>query len=386
MISKILLIFILSSSVFSKNIDLIARADSFQSYRLPLVSYLSNATITQNNVGDVAFTFITIIEDEVRVCVWHSPKESNKGKIIFTAKVGNIISDPSINDQGDIVFSEYNDTTVEAIYKYEPSTENLVKKYIPKKYISARDPRVNSFGDILFRTSEFSSNKKVLLLRDNIFTELVSMDNSIYSYLFTANFNGDNSIVLKTRLGSRGQYNEERPDQIRRFNFSNESNILVEDYDSNNISSFSKFNNTIASNHRSSNFSFIAKSTDGKRSLFRSINGKVEKVLSEGEHNIKTLEYFAPSINISGNIAFRAISNDSKRSIFWTDGSQVKKFITQGDLIDSDVTTARIHASKGPTFGGGITINDLDEVVFLAKIFTKNIEKDLGSAVLKVSF
>jgi hypothetical protein len=386
MLSKFILIFLISFSVFSKNIELIARADSFQSYRLPMISYLSNATVNQNSIGDVTFTFITIIDQEARLCIWHSPKNSNDGKIIHTASAGNILSDPSINDQGDIVFSEYNDTRLKAIYKYNTTSKELQEFYLPKKYISARDPKVNSFGDIIVRTSEYSSNKKILLLRNGETKELVSMADSIYSYIFTANFNGDNSIILKTRIGDQGQYSESRPDQITRIDFFNELNVLVEDMDSNANSPFKMFNNTIGSNSHSLNYAFIAKSIDGKRSLYRSLNGNVEKVISEGDFNIKTLEYFTPSINQSGNIAFRAISNDTKRSIFWTNGIEVKKFLSQGDLIDTDLMTGRIHAPKGPSFGGGLTLNNLDEVVFLSKVYSKNLEKDLGSAVLKVSF
>lgn len=382
----ILFVFLFSSSCFSKSIELIARADSFLSYRLPMVSYLSNATVKQNNVGDVAFTFITIVEGEVRLCIWHSPKNSSEGQIIHMALPGNVLSDPSINDQGDIVFSEYNDRSVEAIYKYQISNSSLDKFFVPKEYISARDPKVNSYGDILFRASGLTNNKDILLLKKNEFSKIASMGNPLYSYLFTANFNGDNSIVLKTRLGVQGQYEEARPDQVRRINFFNESNVLIEDTDSNADSTFKKFNNTIGSSHNSLNFTFIANSTDGKKSLFRSVDGKIEKILSEGDFGIRTLEYFAPSINSKGNVAFRAISNDLKRSVFWTNGKIVKKYISKGDLIDSDITTAMIYAPKGPSFAGGISLNELDQVVFTARISTKNNEKDLGSAVLKVSF
>jgi len=385
---SLLFIILISNITFASNIKLIARANTYNSFNLPDISYITNSTITHNSNGDIAFNFIAIIEEEVRQCIWLRNSKNQNGSIIHMAKVGNFLSDPSINALGEVTFSEYNETQVLGLFRYSilSHTTKLLLDDQNGKYIGFRDPQINNDGDILFRLTHKRNHKSVVVFREGLLKTIVDQGDQGISYLFGAKFTDSNKIILKTREGSRGQLSENRPDTLRLYSLDGSFNIVNDDHDSSKDSLFSQFNNTPGANSQSKYFSFIAKLKNGKKGLVRQLGAKYEVLVVEGERGIKTLEYFSPSINSKGNIAFRAIDTNGIRNVFWTNGRELKSMVKKGDLVDTDVTTATIFAPRGPSFGGGITINELDEVVFLAKIYTKYQEEDLGSAVLKATF
>ncbi|WP_127715911.1 hypothetical protein [Halobacteriovorax sp. HLS] len=382
----LLLFLLLGQNSYAAKIELIARADSFQSYRLPLVSYITNATVTHNSKGDTAFSFVAIIDNEVRTCIWYSPMNSEQGRIIHIAKKDNTLSDPSLNESGDLVFAEYNEAQVQGLFVYSSSTDQVRSLLVDKRFISIRDPKINSHGGVIFRASDKAGVKSIIYQRDGVDSTIISSKDVGVSYIFSANFLNEDSIILKTRRGLAGEVTERQPDHITQVTFAGDRVVRAEDRDSDERSSIIQFNNTIGSSAKSSQFAFIGTNSNSSRALYRSVGNKLELIVEEGKQGIKQLEYFAPSINSSGNIAFRAIDDQGKRGIFWSDGKIVKSYLKAGDLIDTDITTAKIHAARGPSFGGGLTINELDEVVFQAKVFTKELEKDLGTVVLKASF
>jgi hypothetical protein len=387
MIYKILLSLILTTQTFAVNIDQLVRADSFQSHRLPMISYISNSTIAHNNSGDYTFTFLSVINEELRACIWFSPKDSSLGRIIHVAELGNTLSDPSINEVGEVSFLEYNEAKVRSLYKYNSNIDELSSISIDSnRFMSARDAKINNFGDIIFRATDISGHKEIVLLKNGTFHSLITSYKSPYSYIFSAKFLGNDSVALKVRLGQRGEVSESRPDQLLKVSLTGDKLILAEDKDSLSSSSITQFNNSISTQSKHRNVAFVGKDENSKRSLYRIYNGVLSKVISEGELNIKTLEYFSPSINSHGNIAFRGIDSTNKRNIFLFNGNKVVSLVKSGSLIDSDVTTARIHAKNGPDFGGGLNLNDSNEVIFQAKIYTKEIERPLGTAVLRASF
>jgi hypothetical protein len=60
----------------------------------------------------------------------------------------------------------------------------------------------------------------------------------------------------------------------------------------------------------------------------------------------------------------------------------VRSIVSENELIDTDSVTGRIYSKNGPCFGGGVTLNNKDQVIFQAKVYSKNLEEDLGKAIL----
>lgn len=382
------LLLMASGLIQSREVSLIARANTYNSFNLPEISYITNSTITHNSKGDVAFNFIAIIDQEVRQCIWLRNSKNPKGSIVHMAKVDNFLSDPSINALGEVTFSEYNETQVLGLFKYSILSHKteLILDDNSGLYTNFRDPIINDHGDILFRLTDENHQKSVVVLREGELKTILDYKGEGISYIFGAKFTNSNKVLLKIREGQRGQLSENRPDSLRVYSIDRSFEVVNTDRDSDSNSIFTQFNNTPGASAQSKYFTFIAKLKSGKRALVRQFGDSYELLVKEGERGIRTLEYFSPSINSKGNIAFRAIDESGKRNIFWTNGKELISLAKRGDLIDSDVTTATIFAPKGPSFGGGVTINELDEVVFMAKIYTKLREEDLGSAVLKASF
>ncbi len=382
---KVLLLSLLSLNIFAVEVELVARANSYGSYNLPDTSYISNSTIKNNGKNSIAFSFVTIVEEEVHMGLWLRNDHYPKGETLHIAAVGNYVSDPSINEKGDMVFSVYNELELVGLYFYD-FKDNKLEKILDSnggEYVSLRDPLLNNSETILFGLTFKSGEKTVATLRNGKMSTIASNKEEDIAYLFGAAFYNGNQIALKVREGS--SLADSQPDTIRIYKSSGRFSRINSDVDFDSNSIFSEFNNSLGAHFSSKYVAFVAKLTNGKRVLVRQLGDKVEIIATEGEGGISTLEYFAPSINEDGNIAFRAMNAQQKRAIFFFDGFVVREVLTEGDFVFSDQSTAVIHSSNGPAFGGSITINKSNEIVLQARIFTKYLDTALGTAVLKVT-
>lgn len=317
--------------------------------------------------------------------LWLKNTHYDDGVSIFFSDVGDYISDPFINERGDVVFSVFNELNVVAVYLYKVKRNRLVKILDSEKmssFLSIRDPEVNNSGTILFRATFKSGEKAIVTFKNDEFKTIATDKDPEIAYLFGASFFNNNSIVLKVREGD--SLAESQPDTIRLYSKNGDFIRLNSDQEFNEDSIFSQFNNSIGSDVTSKYIAFIAKLKSGKKVLVRQLEENFQIIATEGEGGISSLEYFTPSVNEKGNIAFRAINASLKRGIFFYDGFILREVLTEGDLVATDQSTAVVHSSNGPAFGGGLTINNEDEIVLQAKVFTKYKEKSLGTAVLKV--
>lgn len=385
---KNLFLLILLSLAITSNaveIDLIARANIYGSYKLPDTSYILNSTIRNSKDGSVAFNFTTVEEEQARMGLWIRNDRYPNGKVLYKSKVGDYISDPSFNDKGNMVFAVYNEIEVTGLYLYNAKEDSFsrIAGTSEDGYISLREPLINNKDKVLFRVS-FKSGEKAILLYSKGEVETIASDKEAgIAYLFGARFFNGNQVVLKVREGS--SLSESQPDTIRVYKANGSFVRMNYDNDFDEDSVFSSFNNSIGGHFSSKYISFVANLKNGKRVLIRQSGENVEVIATEGEGGIGSLEYFTPSVNESGNLAFRAINSSKKRAIFFYDGFVVRELISDGELISTDQSTAVIHSNNGPSFGGGVTINASNEIVFQSRIYTKYKKEALGTAVIKIT-
>ncbi|WP_372653141.1 hypothetical protein [Halobacteriovorax sp.] len=383
---KILLPFFILANILASDVEVVARANSYGSFNLPDSSFVLNSTVRNNSKGSIAFSFSSVIEEQMKMGMWVRNDHYPAGGVIHISKAGDYISDPFINEKGDIVFTVFNELEVVAVYLYKNKKNNLEKVLDTKDtsiFLSIKNPEVNNSGTILFRASFRTGEKAIIIYKDNEFKTIATDKDPKIAYLFGASFIDGNNIALKVREGS--SLAESQPDTIRLYDKRGHFTRLNSDHDFDENSIFSHFNNTIGSHFSSKYFAFIAKLRNGKSVLVRQYDDSFQIIATEGEGGISKLEYFAPSVNERGSIAFRAINASKKRAIFFFDGFIFKEVLTEGDLISTDQSTAVIHSSNGPAFGGGLTINNNDEIALQAKVSTKYKEEPLGTAVLSVS-
>jgi len=382
---KLLLTFLVTINSYAINVELVARADEYGSFNLPETSFISNSTIQNSSSGAISFNFATLYNEEVRMGLWIQNVLHPNGKTLYLAQSGNYISDPSLNDRGDITFVVYNEFDFIGLFLYDFKSDSLTKVMAPDSstLISIANPRINNNQDILFRAGYKSGEKAVVIYKNGDLQTIVSDKNSEISYLFNANFIDGDNIALKVREGS--SLSDTSPDSLRVYKGEDNFERVNYDNDYSEESTFSDFNNSLGSHFSSKHMAFIAKMKSGKRVLVRQLGNRYEIIATEGEGGIKTLEYFAPAVNSKGFIAFRAINSTNKRGIFFYDGFVIREVLSEGNLVQTDASTAVIHAAKGPCFGGGLSLNSANEIVIQARIYTKYKEKALGTAVLKIS-
>jgi len=80
---------------------------------------------------------------------------------------------------------------------------------------------------------------------------------------------------------------------------------------------------------------------------------------------ISEFAFFPPAISESGLVAFRA-RDFNGQAIYLGDGASLVKLIGNGATIDSNIGTLNIAAAT--VFTGGVRINNLDQVLFIAKL------------------
>ncbi|GEM_PF-5999678 len=383
---KFLIPLLFSASLLASNVDLVARAHNYGSFNMPDASFVLNSTIKNNSRGSIAFNFSTVVEEEVKMGLWLKNDHYPDGTTIYLSEVGKYISDPFINEKGDVIFSVFDEMSVEALYLYK-NKKNTLEKVLNSEetsmFSSLRDPEVNNSGTILFRVSFKTGEKAIITLKNKELNTIATNKDPEIAYLFGASFFDGNNIVLKVREGS--SLSESQPDSIRLYDKNGGFVRLNSDHDLSEDSIFSQFNNSIGSHFNSKYIAFIATLKSGVRVLVRQIGDQYQVIATEGQGGISNLEYFSPSVNEKGNVAFRAINASQKRAIFFYDGFIFKEVLTEGELINTDQSTAVIHSANGPAFGGGITLNSDDEIVLQAKIYTKYKDEVLGTAVLRVT-
>ena len=114
--------------------------------------------------------------------------------------------------------------------------------------------------------------------------------------------------------------------------------------------------------------------------------GKFETVSEEGSQGIKKLEFFTPSINDSGLVAFRGIGDKGKRHIFLAGKKSIVSLMSEHQKVSLDKGPGVIFAPEGPSFGGGVTISNKNQVLVRARVFKIEGQLDLGRGLFRIHY
>ena len=372
-------------------ISLLLRADRYQGFQLPKMSTMRNSHTAQNDSGDYAFSFTTFIKGKWLSALWYKGSDQQKGTIIYTSADDMLLSDPSMNKNGDVVFSEFSLSGIKDVFVYNKKTRALSRPL--KNYVDIIQRgshfQINDEGLILFRSSRSNDGQSIYFLgEDHLMEKLSQRKEQGLSYLFGPKLVGNQGFLVKVREGSPGEWEEKQPDSLRFYSFKEVDNgplILYEDRDSNSNSLFKRFDNSITASSDGKWMAFIASLKDGKRVLVRQKLGASFTIISkEGVEGVKKIEFFTPSINDLGHLTFRGVGEDGKRHIYFAGTNAMKILLSENQKVSSDQGEGVIFAPEGPTFGGQATLNNKGQVLVRARVYKIKGMVDLGRALFRV--
>jgi hypothetical protein len=193
-------------------------------------------------------------------------------------------------------------------------------------------------------------------------------------------------------MGQKGEWDESAPDSIILLTPTPENktsaykvSVIAQDKDGDAHSAYLGFGNTVSLS-KSGLIAFIATQLDGKKAIVLSRENILKTFAVEGTNDISEIELFAPKVNDQGLIVFRARDTDGKRGIYIADESGVKKLIGEDDELPTDVGMGKIlYNPNFPSIGGNVDMNDSGDIVFNCLIVSSTENKELGSAVFKMS-
>jgi hypothetical protein len=134
------------------------------------------------------------------------------------------------------------------------------------------------------------------------------------------------------------------------------------------------------------NIAFSATLSGNKKGIVFYKDNQANVFATEGSNDISEIELFAPKVNDLGQVLFRAIDAAGARAIFLADGESVKKILREGDVVNTDQGLAKVLDNPNfPGFGGEIDLNDRGDIIVMAILIGAFDNKEMGSAVYKIS-
>lgn len=377
---------------------ILARANIKDGFNLPPMSFLNNTSPIINDRGDVAFKLLAV-EGENNQALWVKNAEDENGKIIYVAPEERFLTEPeSISDSGKIAFNLYDEGVTDGLFvldiKNQKVDQVLSPDNLPIQFYTY--PQMKNNGHIYFRATDDSSNRIFYEFAgkglSKILEEGVESSGIKSSYLFRPSINDAGVIAFKSRMGEKGQWDESNPDSILTLTQSSDPkgpglkvNTVARDKDSDPRSPFLSFGNTVSISKKGV-ISFTATSLDSKKEIVLAKDGTLRPVAVEGQNGISEIEAFASRINDTGLILFRAKDLEGKRGLYIASEEGVKRLIGEGDEIMTDVGLGKIlYNPNYPGFGGNVHMNEHGDIVFYCLIVGQADNKELGSAVFKLS-
>ncbi len=387
---KILFAIFLCTNLFAIEFDgpkILARSNINNNYNLPVRAMLSNTNPVINNKGDIAFKVIYSGVEEVQG-IWAKGYEDPEGKLLIYSFGELGISDPTIDEDGKIYYSLFDEGSTEGVYRFN------IRDFITEKLI---DPTQFDFMFYTYTQGEKNKLKFRGTSKDNLrsfneydlstkeLKELVAEGKNGVSYLFRPSYTKEGKIYFKARLGEIGEWEENRPDIL--YSFHNQKlNQEVFDHNYNTTSEFFAFLNSVDVSENE-HLVFTALTKDGRLAInYLDRSKKVHQIAIENSEDLLNIENFPAKINNSGHVLFRGKDGELKRSIFFWDGDKLTKIISEGQEVMTDLGMARIVLNPNfPGFSGEIDFNDFDQIVFSATLVTIKENKDLGLGVFLIN-
>lgn len=370
--------------------EILARANGPESYNLPQMTFLSNATPVINNKGEVAFK-VMAIEGQTTQGLWIKKATENAGKIVYRAASEKLISDPSLNDEGQAAFSVFEEGISDGIFVYDVKTSDLQHRVenTGTDLIAHVYPTILNNGDILFRGTHEGEDHSFFRFSQGLSTTLVSEGEDTLgfkaSYLFGPAINNQQQWAFKIRTGNKKDWDSKFPDQIILLSADGKVRIVARDQKADPQSPYMAFANSVALSENGL-VAFVAKLSSGKQAVFLDSNGVQTQLVVEGRDDIGTLELFSVKVNNNGLVLFRAKNSQGKRGIYVADSTGVRVIVSENQEIPSDRGMARVWSDAVyPAFAGGVSLNDKNEITFHTLLVSADTGVEWGSAIYKLS-
>lgn len=394
-----LALFVLSMPAFAslpeyKAPEILARANIGTGYNLPEMSFLSNTCPVINNRGDVSFKLMAF-GGENNQGLWVKKGSEENGKIVYTAPEMRLLTDPSLNDKGQIAFNQYDDGVTDGIFTLDADTDIVSQVLKPEREDIAyyTYPQVLTNGKVYFRATNQDNVRSYYKYDGSTLKSIIAEGVTSYgqksSYLFKPYLNDNGAMTFKRRIGEAGEWDERNPDEILVLkptgSGSYESVVIAKDKDGDADSKFLGFTNS-SSISKSGMIAFTAILEDNSKAIILSKEGQLTNLVIEKNDDISEIELFAPKVNEQGLVVFRAKDMDGKRGIYVTSIEGTKKLVGEGDEIMTDLGLGKILSNPNfPGFGGDVDMNDHGEIVFYCLVMGAKDNQEWGSAVFKIS-
>ena len=373
---------------------LLARSNVKDSFNLPPMTYLNNIAPVINNQGDISFKVVATGEKGVQG-LWIKASYDELGKVIFEAPEELVVTDPSLNDKGKIVFSLFDDVSTEGVYSLDihDLKLNQVIENDQKDLTYFTYPTVDNNNLIYFRGTN-KTNDRAFYSFDKSLKNLLSEGSIIAgqtaSYLFKPSINQSEQIAFKMRIGNKGEWDENRPDAIVFYDSKNildpknneHSKIIAVDRELDSKSPFLSFLNTVSLSNLG-HIAFCGVIEDHRIGVFvYSPNGELKRIALENEGDLLNVETFSVKVNSLGHVLFRGKDKELKRSLFFYDGEKLTKLYRESSEIESDKGLAKILDNQYyPGFSGEVTLNDNDQIVFGAVLVSAKENHEWGTGI-----
>jgi len=397
-LSSIFIISILSNNIFAfqyGDAEIYARASVNDSFNLPRFSFVSNSSPVINELGEVGFKVI-LSEEENAQGLWLKTNLDPNGKILFKTDATKVLTDPTINNEGFLGFSLFDDVSGDGIYLLDGKLLSSSRVFIDEnlfKYYTY--PIILNSKELLFRATDHQDNRGIYLVSSdyqNMKTIISEGDQNLgsnTSYIFKPAHNSSGTIAFKRRLGRKGDFDESAPDQIVLIRTGLKENdpkyfeVIISDKDFNPKSEIVSINNTVSISS-DEHISFVARNTDGRLGLYHYYQNNLSLITLEGENGILNIEPFSSKVIKSGYVYFRAISDSMKRGIYFYDQSGISKIIEEGDFVQTDIGEGKILKNRHyPAFGGDFDVNDNGQLVFNAVLQNKD-DREIGQGIFLI--
>lgn len=379
--------------------EILARANIKDGYNLPAMSFLNDTSAVINDRGDVAFK-IMAVEGVNNQALWVKTAEESNGKIVYVAPDERFLTEPStISENGKIAFNLYDEGVTDGIFLLDTKTlkvnQALAPDNLPIQYYTYS--QVQTDGHIYFRATDDNNDRMFYEFTGNKLNKIIAEGVESFgiksSYLFRPSVNQSGAIAFKSRMGEKGQWDESNPDSIVLLEPSTDplapgtfkAVTVARDRDTDPHSPFLGFGNSVSlSNHGL--IAFMGVTLDSKKSIVLARDNTLRTLAIEGANGISEIELFSPKVNDQGLVLFRAKNLEGKRGIYLADENSIKRIIGEGDDIQTDLGPGKIlYNPNYPGFGGEVDMNDQGDIVFYCLIVSSPDNKELGSAVYKIS-
>jgi hypothetical protein len=350
-------------------IELRARSNIVDGYRMPAGSSFNSGTPSLNDAGALAFRLI-VVGNTGNAGLWYG--KGAAGGVVYGAPAGPILTDPFVNAAGRTSFEQTDFGLSDGVFVYDPVTGMTQQEVVPGGIFGIDgfgDPQINDAGVIGFRADQGAQN--ALIFDDGGTQTFVAFEGGGgVGYLFSPEFDNLNRFHVKVRLGGIAGSD---PDQIRRYNPDGTFTVMAEDDDGNPLSPFSGFSNGVGCSRNSGLVAFTAQLVGGGEGVYVSDGTTITPIATTANPAVSSIDFFAPQVNDDGVAAFRAFDAAGLRVIYAGDGTTLRRVVGEHDVVDTDLGAGRIDQNdSSPVFGGSVAINGNGDVAFAATLTPEN--------------